>query len=353
MSEPICPPSTDGTFTEEDDSCNLSLVICSSVSSLSSSKCECSVIAYLINAACSACSSLDTSWEGYASDNNCAGLPQQFPSPLPSAFSAPAGTFPLPSWALAMASATPTPTTFNFAAAQSFAVAASEQVFQSDSTSTFSSTTKTSSSTTKTSSSISSKSMSDININISTSTSPSSTPMPAGGSSRISSQKKTPPAGTIVGIIILICALITFAILSLVCLRRRRRRRLHHAEVLTTPLENRISVFDTVTSTTGTYPPSKSSDQPSLVRVRRQFLQNELWATQEKMVDIQQAPHTRLLAVGGDSNDAGTDSDAMSELRQRNEVLAARIRELEGHMNSPWALGLSDEPPPGYSEEEQ
>ncbi|KAJ7483503.1 hypothetical protein FB451DRAFT_107295 [Mycena latifolia] len=138
MSEPLCPPGGDGVSTEQLDSCNLSLAICSESSSLSSAKCSCSVIAYLIDACCSACLSLgcstcvslDTSWESYADANNCNGLPQQFPSPLPTEFTAPDGTTPIPPWVLAMASATPTPKTFNFAAAKAFAVAASEEVTQ-------------------------------------------------------------------------------------------------------------------------------------------------------------------------------------------------------------------------------
>ncbi|KAJ7352025.1 hypothetical protein DFH08DRAFT_805317 [Mycena albidolilacea] len=47
------------------------------------------------------------------------------------------------------------------------------------------------------------------------------------------------------------------------------------------------------------------------------------------------------------------DSEAISRLRERNEVLAAHIRELEANMESQWVLGLSDEPPPRYTEEER
>ncbi|KAJ7816796.1 hypothetical protein B0H13DRAFT_2459660 [Mycena leptocephala] len=42
-----------------------------------------------------------------------------------------------------------------------------------------------------------------------------------------------------------------------------------------------------------------------------------------------------------------SDPGLVSQVRD----LTARIRELEALMQSPWAQGLSDEPPPGYSEE--
>ncbi|KAJ6553210.1 hypothetical protein B0H19DRAFT_1155954, partial [Mycena capillaripes] len=35
--------------------------------------------------------------------------------------------------------------------------------------------------------------------------------------------------------------------------------------------------------------------------------------------------------------------------RDRNTVLMERIEALESQMQSEWALGLSDEPPPGYT----
>ncbi|KAJ6537412.1 hypothetical protein DFH09DRAFT_1178149 [Mycena vulgaris] len=94
---------------------------------------------------------------------------------------------------------------------------------------------------------------------------------------------------------------------------------------------------------------------------RRQYLQSELRATQEKMVNIEAletqtvtppAPGgiLRLLSLNvSDSRAPDPDPDT-ARLRERNEMLMARIRELEEQAESPWALGLSDEPPPGYVE---
>ncbi|KAF8173183.1 hypothetical protein K438DRAFT_1772282 [Mycena galopus ATCC 62051] len=173
---------------------------------------------------------------------------------------------------------------------------------------------------------------------------------------------KTPPAGDILGIVIAICAVILLAGLSLVRFRRRGRRRQHHADVPSSPVDSasHIHAFDTSV----TIPHSEISDSRSISKVRRQFLQNELRATQEKMIHIRpdvqsQGPTpgiTRVLSAREGSISVTTESansEAMSQLRERNEALSARIRELEAQMESPWALGLSDEPPPGYSEEEQ
>ncbi|KAJ6595804.1 hypothetical protein DFH09DRAFT_1135664, partial [Mycena vulgaris] len=93
--------------------------------------------------------------------------------------------------------------------------------------------------------------------------------------------------------------------------------------------------------------------------LRRQYLENELRVAREKMVDIQDLESqnittpsrilrlisTRRTSPRGSENLA-TQLEASKE---RNNILAARIAELEAHMHSAWALGLSDEPPPGYT----
>lgn len=117
-----------------------------------------------------------------------------------------------------------------------------------------------------------------------------------------------------------------------------------------------------------------NSDTGSASAARRQQLANELRAVQEKMVDLEDlerhtistvatrpsAPRQLLRLVSMRSTSTTTakegreSQDLVAQLeasRQRNELLAARIRELEEQMHSPWALGLSDEPPPGYTPE--
>ncbi|KAJ7693082.1 hypothetical protein B0H17DRAFT_1200146 [Mycena rosella] len=101
--------------------------------------------------------------------------------------------------------------------------------------------------------------------------------------------------------------------------------------------------------------PEDNSDGHSIgaSTVRQQLLQNELRAAQEKIVDIE-ALERRTNAPQGSATgrilrmlSTRSAGAGMSELIERNGMLAARIRELEIQMNSPWALGLSDEPPPG------
>ncbi|KAJ7898598.1 hypothetical protein B0H14DRAFT_3424394 [Mycena olivaceomarginata] len=118
--------------------------------------------------------------------------------------------------------------------------------------------------------------------------------------------------------------------------------------------------------------PSNHSDNRSIIAstVRRQYLERELRAAQEKIIDINDLERhnfplsgtvptsrseriRRLFPVRGNSTRRNSQQVPRSELdaaRQRNEELLARIRDLEAQMESAWALGLSDEPPPGYSD---
>ncbi|KAJ7693062.1 hypothetical protein B0H17DRAFT_1060672 [Mycena rosella] len=95
--------------------------------------------------------------------------------------------------------------------------------------------------------------------------------------------------------------------------------------------------------------------------LRQQYLQNELRAVREKMVDMADLQQegaealSRILrfmsirkATTRTSRASGGLASQLEASRARNEALAARIRELETQVDSEWALGLSDEPPPGY-----
>ncbi|KAJ7614392.1 hypothetical protein FB45DRAFT_1008634 [Roridomyces roridus] len=144
---------------------------------------------------------------------------------------------------------------------------------------------------------------------------------------------------------------------------------------------NAVSTY-APTSTGATVP-----DRRSAVSARQEFLASEMRAMQEKMqlFNLEELELERTRGVpesnsggGGrtsrimrfvsrrapksnttytpspaSSQEAltGGDSDLESQLqvsRAQNDVLAARIRQLEEQMQSDWALGLSDEPPPGY-----
>ncbi|KAJ7822670.1 hypothetical protein B0H14DRAFT_2828293 [Mycena olivaceomarginata] len=66
-------------------------------------QCSCSSISYVVWAACDACTPppLNTTWQDYADNFDCSGLPRQFPLPFPT------GRDAFASWAIAMVSATP------------------------------------------------------------------------------------------------------------------------------------------------------------------------------------------------------------------------------------------------------
>ncbi|KAJ7339911.1 hypothetical protein DFH08DRAFT_1082438 [Mycena albidolilacea] len=79
--------------------------------------------------------------------------------------------------------------------------------------------------------------------------------------------------------------------------------------------------------------------------IRRQYIQQELRVVQEQFVDIDELERMH----------ASSTEDIRSQLdgaRERNNQLLTRIHELEAQLESAWALGLSDEPPPGYSARE-
>ncbi|KAJ6479180.1 hypothetical protein DFH09DRAFT_1313098 [Mycena vulgaris] len=154
------------------------------------------------------------------------------------------------------------------------------------------------------------------------------------------------------------------------CYRRLQRRvTAAHAKGVT---NHTISPFSPLEPEAGTLPQSEhkvpESSGAHNSSGSTQSLKNELRAVQEKMVDIADlerrasatiAPISgssqllRLISTRSSSRRANSvDEDLPSQLaaaRERNEALAARIRELETQMHSEWALGLSDEPPPGYT----
>ncbi|KAJ7445639.1 hypothetical protein FB451DRAFT_1189054 [Mycena latifolia] len=178
--------------------------------------------------------------------------------------------------------------------------------------------------------------------------------------------QNTLSAGAIAGILIGVLSLISLAGL---CVWRRRLRQnvLARRTLAASPFI--LLPFSVVPPT----PPLPSAPENNDARsisastVRQQFLQNEVRAAKEKMVDLEDLERrtwstnateasvpSRILRIlstrsASTMRTAPGSSDLVAQLRARNEAQAARIRELEAQMNSEWALGLSDEPPPGYT----
>ncbi|KAJ7477966.1 hypothetical protein B0H11DRAFT_1285061 [Mycena galericulata] len=304
-------------------------------------QCSCSNISYLLDAACSSClDAKNLSWAEYAQNYQCGALPQALVE---------TGAEAIPLWALAMASATPTPTSFNLAAAVAFVTISS----------TITSSTPVFSASTHSSPQDSATSFSGVSTT-GTITSVPTNPVASKEPNSADRVRGTFPIGVIVGIVLGFCVITSLAVLLLWLRRRRHRRRQQHkyADLLTTPYPIlRPDIATTIPSNS-----AENSDVHSVTKLRQQYLQNELRATQEKVTRIQNmerrvssargsAPR-RIIRLFSARNGAhtGSESDAMARLRAQNETFAARIRELETQMESPWALGISDEPPPGYSE---
>ncbi|KAJ7825943.1 hypothetical protein B0H13DRAFT_1918415 [Mycena leptocephala] len=210
-------------------------------------------------------------------------------------------------------------------------------------------------------------------------------------------KRGTISAGGIFGIVGAISAVV---VLTALFTWYRKRRRVAMRKFTTTPFPIHSSGNNAV----------DNSDMRSIGTVRQQYLQKRLRAAQEQISDIHHLEQnalagstTHIAAEASSSQRAGngepdspdpdlapqpSDSTAgipESEVRMPAGVtpeatdlplasssqyppnaepgpsdpglvsqvrdLTARIRELEALMQSPWAQGLSDEPPPGYSEE--
>ncbi|KAJ7029858.1 hypothetical protein C8F04DRAFT_1264580 [Mycena alexandri] len=182
-----------------------------------------------------------------------------------------------------------------------------------------------------------------------------------------SSHRNPVPTPALIGIVLGISSMISLTIFLLWLNRRRRRKSqvVHeheYANVVATPYP--ILFADIAAAIIpSTNSSADNSDARSITKVRQQYLRNELRAAQEKIVHVQNSERrtstsraTRgARAVGrslwlftgrGASDTSGRDPEVV--MRE----MAARIRELEVELESPWARGLSDEPPPGYSEGE-
>ncbi|KAJ7641913.1 hypothetical protein FB45DRAFT_363330 [Roridomyces roridus] len=346
----------------------------------------CSGLAYFLAAACDSCSSATSdslSYADYARANGCGKAFNPNPSPLPS------GTSSLPSWALAMAEATPLPTAFDFTEASNLAAS-----LGGISTSPTSSTPLTQNFSPKFTAIESEPAA--VPSNSSTSEASIST----SGSSKLH-------AGAIVGILFGVLAVVAFAAFLLLRARYHQQQRRLVARGFTelpSPIEKDLdlpvnrapevvprpypfsqpSTAVVAGSSAGpTRRPRNLQEKMAMVQpakttaraasqcttpeARREYLENELRSCQQRMLHIQNhlqraasvlAPMIATPATtGSGSNGARTateessstvESDVVSRLREQNEGYQARIQELEAQMMSPWALGLSDEPPPGY-----
>ncbi|KAJ7613182.1 hypothetical protein FB45DRAFT_1009155 [Roridomyces roridus] len=341
--------------------------------------CLCSSASYFLSAACSSCLGMATlSWTDFANQTHCGvNATPANPSPYPNE------DF-LPSWVISMASATPSPTTFDAQAASSLGSSISaagpfptpaSSVAPPGTLSTLLSDSKSTVTHTASASSLASAappgSSSSFTKSTITDTS-SSTTSDTQTSTNTPPSKHTIRTGVIVGIAVGIVFIFSAVALLLRRHCRRRRRSIGFSVDSTDrpfPLEefpDENSSMHIARPYSVLYPEmtaivGDSNNEPgdgveALTKARREYLRHELQAAQEKIAYIQnqQRPPsgraTRLRSLVRMGTRPRSDTEAVSRLREQNAMQEARIRELEAQMNSAWALGLSDEPPPGYEE---
>ncbi|KAJ6521153.1 hypothetical protein DFH09DRAFT_1426074 [Mycena vulgaris] len=204
------------------------------------------------------------------------------------------------------------------------------------------------------------------------STGPSGIPVPQSG------EPHTSRTQAILGTVLSVGVVLALALLFLWFRRRRSRRIIGHVmpspppsisdlpeiHVITPYLKahappSSIAVanpLDVGTPAQPQVPTSEKTRNPetrslAASSIRRQYLQRELRAAQEEIVDIN-GLERHLSTSRRWSSTTRNLQGAVAQLetaRQRNEALVARIQELEGQLQSAWALGLSDDPPPGYT----
>ncbi|KAK7055710.1 F-box domain-containing protein [Favolaschia claudopus] len=235
------------------------------------------------------------------------------------------------------------------------------------------------------SSSVSASSTASTTSNSSPDTSTPSPSASAPNSSSIAS-KSSPSVGLIVGVT-LAAAIVLAIIFLLAFLYLRRRRRLAHSLTPIDPSPSFIShsafasspsaadiaqakiepyLMTPVSANTSDISRSPSDAQPPPIPAlgskaalaRQEYLTNQLREVQSQLQALhapvspppaRSPPKSPSSAGLSNTHTDGTES-GLAEAREQNAALEQRIRELEGQLQSRWALGLSDEPPPGYME---
>ncbi|KAJ7173583.1 hypothetical protein C8R46DRAFT_1083216 [Mycena filopes] len=183
---------------------------------------------------------------------------------------------------------------------------------------------------------------------------------------------RKPPVGMIVGIVIGV--LVILAILFfLFFFFRRRRQRVAKTYVADDMLEAPRPVVPASSRTPMQGQPyaslqvdpfsMPSSSDPSLTspQQRQQHISNEMRLVRKQMDELRRNGNGNGLSVSSSSpSSSGTSRSLTSPVsspsqqsdlersRQQNDALQSRVVELEAQLQSAWAQGLSNEPPPGY-----
>ncbi|KAJ7622360.1 hypothetical protein FB45DRAFT_1061888 [Roridomyces roridus] len=288
--------------------------------------CICTAVEYFLSTACATCNDLlPTRWSNYSTLEGCGVAPLSIlPSPLPQ------GNLTLPSWAIAMASATPSPVTLDFQAAVTLAR-----------------TTTATGSAASSSLSPGSTGSSTISLGSTVSLRPSSSQISVDGA-----HKQAISTGAMAGIAVGAIGIFSAAIVLFLLFRYRRRRRGSNREYTAVDVARPYPVFhSTVAGTTSST--NESRDEPRVQansKARQEYLHSELQATTEKLTHLRDQRRFPMASRLGSHIVPSATSGTLASVSRMQEQLAAQeaqIRELHAQLSSP---GLSDEPPPGYSE---
>ncbi|KAJ7702777.1 hypothetical protein B0H17DRAFT_1042981 [Mycena rosella] len=193
-----------------------------------------------------------------------------------------------------------------------------------------------------------------------------------------SQRQAKPKVGTIVGGALAVIAVIfAFFLWRYLVLRATRRKRLASpAGRDTANLVRDIESLPMPIDATQPVGKNKRTAQPtrdtqSKARLRQEYLAKELRAAQKRQeallrvetgmtqAAVASVPSEEPVVAGApvdtpsrvaERSEAVTPLEDLESARRQNDILRRRIRELEEQQQSDWARGLSDEPPPGYSE---
>ncbi|KAJ7746765.1 hypothetical protein DFH07DRAFT_588534 [Mycena maculata] len=178
-------------------------------------------------------------------------------------------------------------------------------------------------------------------------------------SSTISTSSKPQlPVGAIVGIVVGAVLFVAILVLLFFFLRRRKqrmRRRISYGSAILETPGPMVQASLSLTSRSYPFAQSDPSSTPASLpsaRQRQQRITAEMQLVREQLAELRR---TVDFSSSGSlsSSDAPSMDSSSSDLersRQKNEELQHRINELEEQLQSAWALGLSNDPPPGYVE---
>ncbi|KAJ7708716.1 hypothetical protein B0H17DRAFT_363393 [Mycena rosella] len=184
--------------------------------------------------------------------------------------------------------------------------------------------------------------------------------------SAVMTSKKSPSTAIIAGVVISVLVLLVVLILFLF-LRRRKQQRTQRRDSHGTLEAPGPMMQSSAALTSESYlsshvdpfiTPLSSKTSLSSPQQRQQYLTNEMRLVRKQMEELRRTGNGTNVSSSGPASStmpsptttSNTDASArdLERSRQQNDELQSRIALLEAQLQSAWALGLSNDPPPGY-----